>query len=193
MGFTTPLRYNTPQAWIDCVIANMDSFLLDHAAAEKKASGMAVSMISHYPDRSELVSVMADLAIEELNHYKEVIKIIYARGLQLAADEKDEYVLQLRQCIRKGTEEYFLDRLLVASIIEARGAERFGLIAKDLSDEPLKAFYQAIATSEQRHYEVFLHLAKRYFAEDIVDKRFDDLLNKEAAIVAALPIQAKLH
>ncbi len=46
-------------------MADFDSFLLDHAAAEKKASGMAVSMLSHYPDRVELVAAMADLAVEE--------------------------------------------------------------------------------------------------------------------------------
>ena len=40
-------------------MADFDSFLLDHAAAEKKASGMAISMLSHYPDKVELVAAMA--------------------------------------------------------------------------------------------------------------------------------------
>lgn len=189
----SPLRYNTPSAWTNCVLANLDEFLLDHAAAEKKASGMAISMISHYPDRPELVSAMADLAIEELNHYKEVIKLVYARGSQLAADEKDTYVLSFRDAMRKGTDEYFIDRLLVASIIEARGAERFGLIAQALEPGHLKTFYSAIANSEKRHYELFLLLAKRYFPETVIDQRFSELLDIEARIVAALPIRARLH
>ncbi|MFT6053014.1 MAG: tRNA-(ms[2]io[6]A)-hydroxylase, partial [Halioglobus sp.] len=99
---------------------NFDRFLLDHAAAEKKASGMALSMVSHYPDRPELVIAMTDLAIEELTHYREVVKWIHSRGLQTAADKKDLYVLALRKFIRKESEEYLLDRLLVGSIIEAR-------------------------------------------------------------------------
>ena len=63
---TNPLLVDTPAAWIETVLANFNSFLLDHAAAEKKASGMAISMLSHYPDRIELVAAMADLAVEEL-------------------------------------------------------------------------------------------------------------------------------
>ena len=60
----SPLRFATPPAWTEAVMADFDSFLLDHAAAEKKASGRAISMLSHYPDRVELVAAMADLAIE---------------------------------------------------------------------------------------------------------------------------------
>ena len=123
----TPLRYATPTAWTDAVLADFDSFLLDHATAEKKASGMAISMLSHYPDRTELVTAMADLAIEELTHYREVLKWIHQRGLTTAPDQKDPYVVAFRQSLRQGREVYFLDRLLLASIIEARGAERFAL------------------------------------------------------------------
>jgi tRNA-(ms[2]io[6]A)-hydroxylase len=86
-----------------------------------------------------------------------------------------------------------LDRLLTASIIEARGAERFALVAQALEDPPLKKFYQSIARSEERHYELFLELAKKYAAPSIVDKRWDELLDIEAEIVAGLPIQSALH
>ena len=74
------LGFQTPSSWADVVLTDFDAFLLDHAAAEKKASGMAVSMLSHYPDRVELVQAMADLAIEEMTHYREVVKIIHSRG-----------------------------------------------------------------------------------------------------------------
>ena len=68
----TPLNAS-PREWITCVLADFDAFLQDHASAEKKASGMALSMVSHYPDKPALVRAMVDLAVEELNHYKEVI------------------------------------------------------------------------------------------------------------------------
>ena len=174
-------------------MADFDSFLLDHAAAEKKASGMAISMLSHYPDRIELVAAMADLAVEELTHYREVVKWIHNRGLLTAADQKDPYVLAFRKSIRQGREVYLLDRLLTASIIEARGAERFALVAQALEPGPLKKFYQSIARSEERHFELFLALARQYLAHDMVEQRWQELLDIEAAIVAALPIRAALH
>ena len=192
-GSGSPLRHATPAAWTEAVMADFDSFLLDHAAAEKKASGMAISMLSHYPDRVELVAAMADLAVEELTHYREVVKWIHRRGLLTVADRKDHYVLALRDCIRKGREVYLLDRLLTASIIEARGAERFALVAAALPAGALKKFYQSIARSEERHYELFLQLAGVYLDQQTIAARWDELLDIEASIVADLPIQAALH
>ena len=189
----TPLRFATTPAWTDAVISNFDTFLQDHAAAEKKASGMAISMLSHYPDRIELVAAMADLAVEELTHYREVVKWIHRRGLQTAADQKDPYVLAFRDSIRRGREAYLLDRLLTASIIEARGAERFALVADALREPGLKQFYRSIARSEERHYELFLELAHLYIAPRTVSERWDELLDVEAGIVAGLPIRAALH
>ena len=189
----SPLRYATPHAWTEAVMADFDAFLLDHAAAEKKASGMAISMLSHYPDRVALVAAMAELAVEELTHYREVVKWIHRRGLLTAADRKDHYVLALRDFIRTGSEVYLLDRLLTASIIEARGAERFALVAAALPAGALKKFYQSIARSEERHYELFLHLAGKYLEAQVIAARWEELLDIEAGIVAALPIQAALH
>ncbi len=189
----SPLRYATPDAWTNAVMADFDSFLLDHATAEKKASGMAISMLSHYPDRTELVAAMADLAVEEMTHYREVIKWIHRRGLITAADSKDPYVLEFRESIRQGREMYLMDRLLTASIIEARGAERFALVAHALEDSALKKFYVSIARSEERHYELFLDLARTYLDRDEIAQRWHELLDIEAAIVAALPIRPALH
>jgi tRNA 2-(methylsulfanyl)-N6-isopentenyladenosine37 hydroxylase len=189
----SPLRYATPPAWTEAVMADFDAFLRDHAAAEKKASGMAISMLSHYPDRVALVAAMAELAVEELTHYREVVKWIHRRGLLTAADRKDHYVLALRDAIRSGSEVYLLDRLLTASIIEARGAERFALVAAALPTGALKKFYLSIARSEERHYELFLNLAGRYLDARVIAARWDELLDIEAGIVAALPIRAALH
>jgi tRNA-(ms[2]io[6]A)-hydroxylase len=190
---TNPLLYQTPAAWTQTVLSDFDSFLQDHAAAEKKASGMAISMLSHYPDRVELVAAMADLAVEELTHYREVVKWLHKRGQLTTADTKDPYVTEFRKVIRGESDAYLLDRLLTASIIEARGAERFGLVATALEAGGLKKFYQSLARSEQRHYELFLQLAKLYIEPAVVEQRWQELLNIEAAIVAALPHRAALH
>lgn len=187
------LRFATPSAWVEAVLADFDSFLIDHAAAEKKASGMAMSMLSHYPDKTDVVDAMVSLAIEELAHFREVIKLMHQRGLILGADSKDLYVNSLRQLMRKGTDVYLLDRLLIGSIIEARGCERFGLIAAALPEGDLKQFYVAITESEARHEGLFLDLACTYFDQSTVDQRMNELLDAEAAIVAELPIVAALH
>lgn len=189
----TELRYTTPAAWADTVLADFDTFMQDHAAAEKKASGMAMSMVSHYPDKEELIIAMTELAVEELTHYREVVKLIYGRGLRLQADQKDAYVVQIRQHIRHGKDAYLLDRLLTAGIIEARGAERFGLIASALPPGQLKTFYQAIARSEQRHEHLFVDLASRYLPSAMVQSRLDELLDIEAGIVRDLPLRPALH
>lgn len=190
---TSPLRYATSPEWVKTVMADFDEFLLDHAAAEKKASGMAISMLSHYPDKVELVSTMADLAVEELSHYREVVKWIHARGLITAADTKDPYVIEFRKSIRQGQDIYLMDRLLTASIIEARGAERFGLVAEALEEPGIKQFYTAIARSEERHYETFLNLAYLYLPQVEVDERWQELLDIEADIVRSMPLRAALH
>lgn len=187
------LRYQTSSLWVSTVMEDFDAFLLDHAAAEKKASGMAISMLSHYPDRIELVAAMADLAVEELSHYREVVKWIHQRGLITTADDKDFYVIEFRKSLRRGREEYFLDRLLVAGIIEARGAERFGLVADALPQGLLKKFYRSISRSEERHYELFFQLAARYIDKAKIEQRLTELLDAEAAIAAAQPVRSALH
>src|SRR6266496_1418794 len=120
------LRAPTSPAWIEAVLMDFDSFLRDHANCERKASGSAMNMVSHYPDRAELVAAMIDLAREELMHFSQVYGHMSSRGLTLGADRKDPYMRRLSEQYRKGSGEYFLDRLLVAGILEARGCERFG-------------------------------------------------------------------
>ncbi|MFT7490576.1 MAG: tRNA-(ms[2]io[6]A)-hydroxylase [Pseudohongiellaceae bacterium] len=188
------LRIETSPRWTQTVLSNFDLFLNDHAQAEKKASGMALSMLSHYPDRTDLVREMIDLSIEELAHFREVIKLMQARGLQLGHDEKDPYVNQIRQHINKGDSEmYLLDRLLTGAIIEARGCERFGLIGAAHSEPELSSFYQLIAESEAKHHLLFITLAERYIDSKKVETRLNEWLDIEASIVQSLPLRAALH
>lgn len=187
------LKIATAPEWVETVLGDFDAFLLDHASCEKKASSMAMTFVSHYPDRTELVKAMTELAIEELNHFKEVVKIIYSRNLQLGADQKDPYVTELFKHTRKGSDFYFMDRMILASIVEARGHERFGLVAEGLAPGPLQQFYKAITTSEGRHLNQFLDLACLYFPADTVNERTDQLLTVEAEIITNLPHRAALH
>lgn len=187
------LKYKTPALWSEKIVSNMDVFLPDHAAAEKKASSMAMTMVSHYPDKPELVAAMVDLALEELSHFRAVVRLMQARGLSLLPDEKDPYVNLLRKHSRQGDEVYLMDRLLIAGIVEARGAERFGLIAAALPEGELQRFYDSITRSEISHQGLFLELADRFFEKRPVRKRLDELLDAEAGIVSKLPLRLALH
>lgn len=187
------LRSKTSPLWLPTVLNDFDRFLVDHALCERKASALAMSLVAHYPDKTELVSAMIGLAIEELEHFQQVFSLIVERKLVIGPDEKDEYVNRLRQLIRKSREEYFLDRLLIASIIEGRGTERFQLVAEGLADPRLKEFYMEFWRAEARHTGLFLRLAKKYFPIEIVESRYDFLLDQEASIVESLPLRPAVH
>ena len=82
----------------------------------------------------------------------------------------------------------------MAAVVERRGAERFALLADNLYDDPaLQRFYQAIAASEQRHWELFLDLAVEHFDVAAVIERFNELSQREAKIIQTLPLRAALH
>ena len=183
----------TNPGWVDVVLGDFDRFLQDHASCEKKASGMALSLAAHYPDKPALVNAMVDLAVEELSHYREVVRLLVKRGLTIAPDTRDSYVRQLNALVRHGTDLYLLDRLLVASVIERRGHERFGLVAIALPAGTDKKFFTALTQAEDRHWTVFLDLAREYFDRSDVESRLNSLVSEEAGIVAALPLEPRVH
>ena len=187
------LEVPTPVDWLAVVMANFDAFLLDHAAAERKASAMAMHLASHYPDRTELVREMVDLACEELEHFRLVYRVIDARGLRLAADTRDGYVRAMQGHCRSGSALFFMDRLLVAGIVEARGCERFGLVADALPAGELKDLYTDFTRAEARHHGLFARLARLYFEHPQVEARTAELLALEAEIVVGLPLRPALH
>jgi len=187
------LRIPTRPEWLFAVTNDFDAFLVDHAACERKASATALTFVSHYPDRAKLVSAMIQLARDELDHFQQVHREIAKRGLVLGPDTKDVYVLKLRDQIRPGPAFYLMDRLLVAGIVEARGCERFGMVADALPAGRLRDFYRALAHSEAHHHELFVGLAHCYFPSTEVASRLDSLLDAEAEIVSQLPFRPALH
>ncbi len=187
------LRVKTAPEWVDVAKSDFDAFLKDHAACERKAAALAMSMVQHYPDKPDLIRGMIDLAMEEMAHFREVMKIMLERGLQQEDDEKDPYIKQLLQQIRKDGEVYLLDRLLVFSIVEKRGHERFSMMGESLDEPKMKDFYLRLAKAEYRHYTLFVELAHQYYPAADVQARLDELLDAEAKIVSKLPFRAAVH
>lgn len=187
------LAVPTDARWIDAVMADFDAFLVDHAAAERKASATGMAFVVRYPDRPVLLEPMIAFAREELEHFHRVYRLLAERGLTLSPDEPDPYVRPMLGLVRTGRDLRLLDRLLVAGIVEARGCERFGLVAEALPAGELKDFYVEITRSEARHHGLFTRLARELFDADEVASRLSELLHAEASIVAELPLRAALH
>lgn len=188
------LRYDTPREWVDTVRENMNDFLKNHAHSERKVATAALTLVAHHPERPELVSALTDLAREELGHFREVLNRLEERGDWLTRDQADPYMTALHKLIRReDSQHYFLDRLLVFGLVEARGCERFHMLGEYLPEGSLKDFYAGLAKAEARHHGLFIRLARHYFADEVIQNRVDQLLTSEAEIAQALPLRPALH
>jgi len=195
MKFSLDLTVETQSDWVDTVIADIPSFLQDHADCERKASAMALSLVAKYPDRHEIIPELIDTGIEELGHFQQVYKIMRERGIPLAKEiEQDPYIKGLISLIHSDSKRRFLDRLLLASIIECRGAERFRLISAALiNDKILKCFYHDLWVSEAKHGHIFVKMALEYFDKEHVYTRLNYLNNEEGKIITGLKLRPALH
>ena len=194
MKVAVDIRCASPTAWVDAVMADFDTFLQDHADCERKASAMAMSLVAKYPDRTEIIPPLIETALEEMEHFRDVYAIMEARGVQLNKEmKKDPYIQRLRTYMKSGIEAQFLDRLLLGSVVECRGAERFRLIYEALEPGDLKRFYHLLWASEAKHGNIFVELALKYFPEDQVYQRLDELMEGEAKVIQGLEIRPALH
>lgn len=187
------LRVSTSPDWAECVLANFDAFLADHASCERKASAVGMSFVVRYPDRPGLIEPMISFAREELEHFHQVYRLMAKRGVSLTPDEQDSYVNDLMKEVRFGRDERFLDRLLVSGVIEARGTEKLSLLSKFLPDPDLKSFYERLAKAEYHHLHLFHDLARRFFPEKTVEERLSFWLDLEAHIFRRCPLRPAVH
>ncbi len=187
------LKSVTDARWLPHALAHFDEVLIDHAHCEKKAAANALSLLQAHPEVPGLPAQMARLAREEASHLAKVLQLMEGRGLTLGRDGGDPYAKGLQQLVRHGAKERRLDRLLIAGIIEARSFERLLLLAEGLDDPSLKRLYAELAKSEYGHQKLFVQLAKAVEAEEVVERRLDELLAEEAKLVERLPLRAAVH
>lgn len=194
MKLSIELAKPSSQEWIDCVMGDFDAFLQDHANCERKASSMAMSFVAKYPDRTEIIPELIETGIEELEHFQQVYEIMEKRGVQLPAKMgQDMYVKDLVDACRSDVEGRFMDRLLLASIIECRGAERFRMVYEALPEGELKKFYHNLWASEAKHGNIFVKMALIYFDENEVYDRLKVLNEIESTILYRQPLKPALH
>ena len=195
MKLSLELTVATKPEWVDAVMDNLPSFLQDHADCERKASALAMSLVAKYPDRLKIIPELIATGVEELEHFQKVYEVMRERGIPLVKDiGKDPYITALMKLLHSDLLRRFLDRLLLASIIECRGAERFRLVSQALEDDKeLQQFYHDLWVSEARHGHVFVGMALEYFEKDLVYDRLRELNDAEGQIIDKLELRSALH
>lgn len=188
-----PLIGKTSPQWIEKVIADFPKFVADHASNERKASAMCMDFVVRYPDHPSLVTTAARIAIEELTHFQQVYNEMKKYGYQLMPDEKDGYIRQILTYVRTDPKGRFMDRLLVCSLIEMRGIERFEILSKEHPQAQWRDFYEKFYFSERGHGHAFYHEALKIFPEQEVNTRFKALLEIEGQACADSPVTWRFH
>ena len=179
--------------WIEVALSDLDALLVDHAHCEHKAAVTALSFVSRYCDDPELVEKLSALAAEEAEHLNRVSTICHARGLKLGTPQEDPYVKALLKACHSDPARRRVDRLLTCAIIEARSCERLKLLAENLDDADLRAFYDELWRVEAGHHQLFIDLAARTMDEEDVQERLRELCAHEAEVLARLPVLPRIH
>ncbi|MCB9187945.1 MAG: tRNA-(ms[2]io[6]A)-hydroxylase [Flavobacteriales bacterium] len=179
------LKLRTDPRWVDLIENNLEMVLSDHAWCEKKAASNAIALLTYNSHLDDLVDTMTAIAIEEMQHFDMVIKIIRDRGYNLLMEEKDCYVNELYKFMKKdGSRTQALsDRLLFAAMVEARSCERFKTLSENIKDEELAKFYRDLMVSEANHYTTFLNFARKYGSDVDVEKRWQEWLEYEDQVI----------
>lgn len=179
------LKLATDPRWIALVEKDLTEILSDHAWCEQKAASNAISCMVSYSEYPDLVEEMVRIAQEEISHFDLVHKELKKRNLSLAPERKDPYVGDLMAFMKKGgsREQQFVERMLVAAMIEARSCERFRMLSEKISDPDLRAFYRSLMESEADHYTTFISFARRYGTGIDVDARWKEFLVFEGELM----------
>jgi tRNA-(ms[2]io[6]A)-hydroxylase len=193
------LQLPTDPTWVkNLVESNIEEILTDHAYCEQKAATNAITLIIQNPNISELVQEMAELAKEEMDHFKRVHDLILKRGFTLGLERKDNYVNELIKFLKRGggeakRTESMVDRLLLAAMIEARSCERFKVLSEYVQDQELSEFYHELMISEASHYTMFIGLARKYGIGIDVEKRWQEWLDYEGNVIKSYGKAETIH
>ncbi len=187
------LRVATPPEWVARVEERPLELLSDHAHNELKAASTAQAWLLKYPGDAELVLRLASLAAEEVEHFDRVVRILYARGGELLPVDNNAYAEALLKGSARTRKDAFLDRMIVAALIEARSCERFVLFAEYLRDPELRELYRGLIESETGHKELFVDLVFEAYPEEVALDRLNTLFDLEAEVLEALPFAHRVH
>jgi len=181
----------TPAAWVRAAAARWRELLVDHANCEKKAASTALALMFAYPEDRALLRALSRLAREELRHFEQVLRAMEGLGVAFVRQRPGRYGHQLRRVLRTSDPGRKLDLLLSAALIEARSAERFGLLAPRLP-APLARLYQELGESEARHFELYSGFAEALGSPDW-RARLHELAVHEAQLISTPEAALRFH
>ena len=189
------LKLKTDPRWANIAESNLEEILSDHCWCEQKAAANALYIITNNSENVELVTEMAKIAIEEMEHFQMVHNIIQERGFEFGREIKDDYVNQLVKFSKKGgsRNDALIERLLFAAMIEARSCERFKVLSENIKDPELAKFYRELMISEANHYTTFLKFARKYTENVDVDKRWQEWLEFEGELISNYGKKETIH
>ena len=189
------LKLRTDPRWVNIAESNLEELLTDHAWCEQKAASNAISLVAYNSELEDLVTDLLAIAKEEVEHFQQVHELMKRRGFVLGRERKDDYVNELYKFMKKdgSRNDALIDRLLFATMIEARSCERFKVLSENILDEELKVFYRDLMASEAGHYTTFLGYARKYTLSVDVEKRWKEWIDFEDSIITKYGNKESVH
>ena len=189
------LQSESTARWLKQVDEHLPEILIDHAHCERKAASTAMNLMNSYTDNRPLCVEMTRIVEEELEHYHMVLEVLDQREIPFRRLASGHYGRELNQQVRQREPQRAVDRLLVASLIEARSCERFRRLAEHVRsrDAALADFYAGLFESEARHHTTYVKLAEQYAPRQEVLERLDQLSAKETEIIAKGSTLPRMH
>lgn len=186
-------REKIPDSWLPKIRANLPAVLIDHAHLERKAATTALNL-EKYVELHERVSELNAIAIEELQHFEIVLRLLRERGVAFTSPQKSPWISGMMAAVRKGRREQVIDHLIVCALIEGRSCEKFQILAdgvRDL-DAELADFYASLVESEGNHYATYLIMARQIDLDE-TERRLDYFLDLDARLIRAEHPLPMLH
>jgi len=176
-------REKIPVGWLEMVFANLPAVLVDHAHLERKAATTALNL-EKYRDLYGRVEELNAIAIEELQHFQLVLKLLKARGIPFGQPHPSPWITGLMRSVRNGQRHQVIDHLICCALIEGRSCEKFQLLSRELPsrDPELAAFYGSLVESEGNHYATYILMA-RAVDDPETDRRLDFYLDLDAELM----------
>ena len=176
-------REKIPDFWLPKIRSDLGAVLVDHAHLERKAASSALNM-EKYDELFDRVSELNAIAIEELQHFEQVLVLLRERGVPFGTAKKSPWISGMMSQVRKGRKQQVIDHLVACALIEGRSCEKFQILAEGVRDlDPgLADFYSSLVESEGNHYAAYLIMARR-IDEAEADRRLDFFLDLDAKLI----------
>lgn len=186
-------RAPLPADWLPRIRANLAAVLVDHAYLERKAATTALNL-EKYAELHDRLSELNAIAIEELQHFDLVLRLLRERGIPLGPPQRSPWIRGMMTAIRKGRRQQVIDHLVACALVEGRSCEKFQILAdgvRDL-DAPLADFYASLVESEGNHYAAYLIMARHIDLAE-TERRLDHFLDLDAQLIVVPNPRPMLH